>query len=347
MSFRAPALYETIDRVDYKEQIDTNFRKIAESFRKVSNEFAAQQGGAGAGVASNLAWVDQQLKPDGPVGVDSWVPSFEKDTDGNFTISISHDTPSGYSYAIIQGILHYTNAAASLSVQAPNPDIASGAYRYVIGLKTLGAPAVELLCEQADGDTDGPGTSDLEIWEFYLVRDTDGDHLQDLRRVTRPHLNADLSHRLDQQVVPMTTFYRGALPTATGNQAIGLIIPFDCEVIGAKAFLRYYPAAGQALQVQLLRQRWVDTGAGTVDPAGDNIEILDGSFYFTRDLTDVPEGASIGAVQKLEATDPPVLLQEDDFVNMKILKADTSGTASGLTFQLLVRPTRHGLLDLY
>jgi len=343
-AFNAPALFTEIDTDLYRSQLDSNFRKIQESFQKLSTVVTALNGSAGVGQPGNLKWIDTNLKPDGPIGIDSWVPTFSVDTDGDFTVSLSHNTPSGYSFSIILGVLHYSNASISLDIQEPNVDIDSGSWRYVIGLKTLGAPAVQAVCEQADGDTDSPGTCDVELWEFMLYRETDGDRIANLKRVARPLLDADLFSLVEQQVVPMGA-YVATLPTSPGDTGAGFIVPFACDVYGAKAFLRAWPGVGEEVEVDLLRQRWSLTGAGTVIAGdGDNISVLDSTFRFTLDETDL-DGASIGSTMEVLNAEP-FQLSEGDFVNIKLLSADSGATAADLTVQLLVRPLRHEVLSL-
>lgn len=343
MAFRAPALHEEIDEELYESQINVNFGKISTSFYKIQNELAALSGSAG-GMSSNLGWVDRNLKPDGPIGSNSFIPVFSADTDGNYSVTLEHETPGGIGYLILDGVLHYSTIEPTLTITPPSA--ADGTFRYIIGANTQGAPSLQMVCEHAEGDTDYPGTTDIEIWEFDFVRGTDGDRVENLRRVTPAHLNADAWQQNEEQRVPLSMQFRGSLPNSAGDLGIGVLIPFDCEVLGAQAFLRVYPLTGEALQVELLRQRWSDTGDGTVDAGnGDNISVVNDDFYFTVDVTDLPLDTVVGESQKVNPIAPGVQLAEGDFVNAKIVLADGASTAEDLIIQLWVRPLRHEILN--
>lgn len=352
MAFRKPAIFTTIDPVQYEGQINLNFEKIDEAFTAIQNDLQLVLARATTSYA-NLNFVDKLLLPNGPVGHDSFELDWQQDTDGGWVVQLNRSTPDGEQQAVLQNLLHRfdssTRPTLDVTAAAPNGD---GPHRMIIGLKSTGAPEMTALVvaneEPFSTDTEDSDFVDLVLYEFDYLLETDGPLIQNVRRVAQPVISNTAFQRLENTVEEMTIRVDGILPGLDEDYPHYFVMPYDCEVIEAAAMLHIGPQAGETVQLQLLRYGW------TQFTSNDRSELLfDRNFIWGSDtdagpaVDDDPDNSAV--VQVIEApSSGPVQLLKDDYVNLRFFAVDgsisgnvTDAQASGLTVQLRIRRISH------
>lgn len=342
MTFRAPGLFTEVDPVNYQSEINTNFGAIDSALKQIQTELLALSSATQSSGASNLSWVDLMLAENGPVGFDSWVPSFDQDTDGVWTVRLLHSTPNGHSSALIDSVLHNTSTVLTLPISTIIPATGDGPFRCVIGLNTAGAPAVEQVCEYSPSPTDDPT---LVLYTFNVLRTTDGELIQDVRRETRWHADDGAWAEIrDRPTVLQTTIERVDVSRWPNEDTDGVfLIPFDCEVVGVSAYCSHVPVAGEIVEIVLERYGFT-SGLG----AADRSEAVHLGSWLWGDDTDSLDART---VVERSALNPPAQLLAGDYVNIKLTQPTNVTTDAPLnpsdsdlisvTAQLRIRPIQH------
>lgn len=342
MAFKAPTLFTDIDPVNYRSEINENFRVSNDAFTSIQNELTKLSGGAGSSGVSNLNWVDLMLQADGPIGFDSWVPSFSQDTDGNFTLKLLHQAPGGFSSALINGVLHQTNTVQSFNIENLISLAGDGPFRFVIGLNSAGSPAVEQVVVANEIPTDDP---ELALFTFDYIRTTDGQLVINLKREARWHGNdAAWAAIRDRETILQASIERVDGDRWTADDTDGVfIIPFDCEVTGATAYISHVPQGLEFLRMDLLRFGFL---VGT--PGQNRSEPVHQGVFEWGNVTDAELART---VIERAALSPPATLLKGDYVDIhlgQVVNITTDAPLNPvsdelitLTAQLRIRPLQN------
>ena len=319
MAFTAPTLVTSISTQTFRTQINSNFNLIQNALQQIQTELTA---GSGTRSVSNISWIERQLKPDGVIGHQSFVPDFDV---GSGVFEITHETPSGKSIAILNGATHETNATFSKLMT----DIvtSNGTFEVAFGIITRGAPVCEQFLELESTDK----AQELTIWTMDVTRSGATVTLANLRRVAPVHMNRDSWGKVLDFEHAITWRRNGLLPLTAGPiDGTGLLIPWNCTVDRAYVRLETPPAMFTDSQDVVIE---IDRLRGT-----DATNILDGQATFTdRD--------GIGAVKWIFGQSPEqVQLEAGDFVYPNLVTPEQSVNltdfpqeAGGLSITLLLR----------
>ena len=305
MAFNAPTLFTEIDTVNYQYEIDSNFRLLQRSLTQIQNEFGVTVQNS---APTNLILVDIALGANGVMGVDSWAISFEEATDG-YSVIISHPIDPAISYAVLDGSTHQSNTQQTRDLNSIVP-AGDGTYRVVFGITSVGIPSVEYVFENAESATDE--TSTLTIWSFTVDRSGSTFTVRDLRREAPVLLARSSWDEVMTRETVVNIGVEGALGGSPANLQPGLVVPWDCEVVGAWFNLGSAPSGGSC-EVKLRI------------PETDE-DVLNSSVTWTDGVDGVLEGT---------AQDPTRLLAEGTFVQPELVTANAA--AADLTVTVLLR----------
>lgn len=318
MSFEAPTLVTVIDPVNYQTQLDSNFTSIDLALIQIQNELDVAKPSAGG--VSKVSWLDHTLNPDGVFGVDSFELVFSSDDD---FLTIQH--PANGSGAIFDNVLFNTTKAFTSDLSAVVTS--DGTFRVVVGIQTVGAPNLNIIVSQSDGDTgDADANIDLVIYDFDVTKAGDVYTVANIRRRAAILINRDAFVKAIGQEIPLTLHIPGALPSTVGNLDEGMIIPWDCEVVRAFMRLRVAPT-DSAVTDPTVR---LELFSNVADTDG---EIATG-FAEWLDTED-------GQTRTLEGFLEPKQLIAGDFIGVNQIEADSDGAAADLTVTLLLKRIYH------
>jgi hypothetical protein len=316
-TFNSPALHTTVSRTLYESQINENFQKIQSALDALQNIIPSV---SGAGLQpSNLLWVDKSIAPDGVLGTQAFTPSFDDNTDGVTSVTITHPDQAE-STATVQSVFHRMTSEASFSLTGFIP-AADGSMTIAIGLKSLGAPAVEVVVEELITDA----TYDLLVWTFDLIKISNTLYATNLRRQADVLMNREswLKQWTLGSVININV--EGQLSSAVGNISFGFVAPYNLKVMEAQFHLGQPPAAGQTVEVQLVNE----------DDATD-AGILDGTATWAPGVS--------GTVE-ISGMSPETIVSKGSKVYLEILQADATtdepDAAGDLTVTVLVERVYH------
>ena len=318
MSFVAPSLVTVIDPVNYQAQLDSNFNSIDLALVQIQNNLDVAKPSAGG--VSKITWIDHVLNPDGVFGVDSFEMVFSSDDD---TVTIQH--PDEGSGLIFDRVFFRTTTAFSKDLSTVVTS--DGTFRVALGVKTVGAPNMEIIVAQSAGDTgDADSLIDLLLYDFDVTKASDVYTVTNIRRRAAILMNRDAFVKAIGQEIPLTLHVPGALPSTVGNLDEGLIIPWDCEVVRAYMRLRVAPT-DSAVTDPTVR---LEVFSNAADTEG---EVVTG-FAEWLDTED-------GLVRTLEGFLEPKQLLAGDFIGINQIEADSDGAAADLTVTLLLKRIYH------
>lgn len=161
-TFNAPALFTVVDRTIYESQINQNFAKIQTALNSLQNIIPSV---TGAGLQpSNLNWVERAILPDGVLGTEGFTPVFSSGTDGDETLQITHPGEASTSAAIMQSVFHRSTTVKTVDLTALT-SAANETIEVAIGVKSAGAPVLEILVSENNTDYD----ADLILYTFDLT----------------------------------------------------------------------------------------------------------------------------------------------------------------------------------
>lgn len=330
MAFKAPALYTTISRTEYETQLNSNFAKIQQALTAIQNEFAAITGVNVGSSGATLAYTGILTKPDAVIGINAFVPVFSMDTDGNWTVQITRTTADGTQNAIISSLLHTmgTSDQPTFDVTAQAPVGEQEEHRMIIGLKSDGAPAMHVVVDYSPDSTDEADEDlvDLVVWQFMYKRTTDGDIIYDLERVAPVYMDGqtqtEILEKEDTLMVDTHELINDDFFTTGGDSGHHIIVPYDCEVIGAAAVMGERPTDGETVEAKLVR-----------DFDGVAEVITDGTWIYQG-------GTDEDQVVELDIkADPPCFLKANELVTLVFdqVEAVTDARARDFRAQLRVR----------
>lgn len=341
MAFRRPALYTSISAANYQGEIDANFGAIDSAFSRIQNELASIGGASGSSGASNLSFVSRLLQQDGPIGFESWNPTFTQTTDG-LVLSLTHElVPGSRSYALISGLLHSSATAINWILDDLIPPSGDGPFRMAVGLNSVGAPGVEQVVVHNEMPTDDP---QLLLFSFECIRTTDGLLAANLRREAGYHLSDATWEDMRDRLVPLQTSITriDADRWFSENTDGVIIVPYDCEVHEIACYCSHSPPGVEYVAVKIWRE-----GHSNPSPLADQIHM--GNFTFGL----ATDALAARTVHTVDPKDPPFVLLKDEYVNIRLdplanVTTDAPvypGIAPDerieLTIQLRVRPIKH------
>ncbi|UCG53575.1 MAG: hypothetical protein JSW58_08455 [Candidatus Latescibacterota bacterium] len=312
MAFTAPSLVTEIDGTNYEYEINLNFRRLQTALTQIQNELGVTIGNA---APSNLLLVDLLLgrADEGMLGTSGWALSFQDSTDG-LSVVITHPTNDA-SYCVINGLLHKSEAGLTYGIENALPG-GDGVYRVVVGVTSLGAPAVEYVIENAEGATDE--SADLTLWSFDAVVSsgivTD---VRNLRRETTVLADRSAWDNIYGHGETLSFGVEGALGGSPANLQPGIIVPWDCEIVQAYFNLGTAPASGLTVK---LRKDETDE------------DVLASTVSWSAAETGVKSAAG---------TDPTTLVAAGTFLQAEMTAADAS--AADLSVTVEVRRIHHAL----
>ena len=232
MSVSAPSLNYPIGATTYQTEIDNNFSHIQTFCSAVASELNADlDPTSSTAMIQNMQWIAYAMGTAGVVGTDSFVVSFDTAEEN---ITISHPTLG--SACVIGGRIHTndTDKTADLTTIVT----VDGTYRMAIGVHSAGAPICEIKVVESTGATeDASNDIDLLLYTFQLVKSGSSYDVSELRRGCEVILSQDTFNSLVFQEIPLSICSDGTMPSADGDTGFGMIVPFDCEIMGCYARL--------------------------------------------------------------------------------------------------------------
>lgn len=323
MAYTSPSLFTTMSATEFRSQIETNFSLIQTALDQIQTDLP---GVSVQTPLTNMQAVEYMTRPNGFVGSDSFVPRFTTDFDG---FAIEHASPLGVSAAVFSNKLHQTGEAFSKTFEEIGITT-TGDYVVKFGLITRGSPIVEMKLELEDTDN----LQELTLWKMDVNRNVNVFTVTNLRRESPVLVARSSFTEVYERPVPLSLTYTGVLPTVTGRLPVGLLMPWNCEVMGAKARIETPPAS--------------HTDQSTLTISLDYILGTDATPVVSTATFDERDG--VGAIAEMNALTPePFQLAESDYVypNITVPEAnltDFPAQASDLTVTLLVKEIQHDVL---
>ena len=301
--------------------INGNFNLINNAFKNIQNILP---GITTQIYGSNLTLVDYATMDDGIIGTDSFIPSFNSDDE----LVITHGTSYGKSACVIQNRWHDTNSVWSKALNDVVVD--DGTFTVNFGVRSRGAPAIEMLLEIAGTDNE----QELTIYSFTVYRNSGSYTVSNLRLECPVIISKDSFAKAFQPDIPLTYTYQGVLPANIGRLPTGILIPWDCSVEGAYMRLETLPnkyTDQNTLEIELF---------DTIETDATNI-LADSATWNERETP--------RQVKTLTALTPAKLLSAGTFVYPNITVAENAitdypATASDLTITLLVKRIYHDIM---
>jgi len=312
MNFTAPDLNSPIDGGNYVSELNENMSLLQIALDAIEADMLAFAGNSVVS-GSNFGWLQSITLPDGPVGYDTWVPTFSTDYE---TLTITPPT-KGFNDAVVSSLWRFDVSTHVVDLTNVVSGLGDGSWRVVVGLSTNGA-GISLVVEQADGETEE--TADLTVWEFTLVVSGATYTAQDLHRVAHVIVASDVVDEVVERVEAVNFHVENTPISSTGEKSAGVHAPFDCEVMGAYATFGTH-SAGTAV-FDLI------TGTG-----GAKASVLTSSFSFS--------GSDDDFDTKYVAGDQ-VQVAAGTLMHLDVTNADA--TADGLVVTVLLKKIDHEIL---
>lgn len=311
MSFVAPSLTTSIDTSNYRSEIDANFLAIQNALISIQNSLPSIK----SGNPTLLELTSRLGRPNGIGGVESFNLLFDCD----YThLIVNNPGPDGLSWCVIDDQYHYTSVESSWALSSIATS--DGTYNVVLGAKSLGAPALQLVL--GVDDTDQEDSYDLELYTFTLTRSGSSYWVDNIRLKATVLPDRDAWGRLWEED-RLLSWHLKTLPSSIGFDGGVIIFPTNVEIRGAELYLGTAPSA-TPLAVDLVRES----------------NLTDGNVFSSQPLWTVGSDGRFSA----SAQNPTVQVAAGDPLRMDFASIDTGGAAKNLSMTLRYRPIHHDVL---
>lgn len=311
MAFKAPTLEKDFTGTGVVTKLKGNFDAVERALIQIENTLPT----IGTTSGTNLMWVEQAVRSHGIIGHLSFIPSFNAEQD---FLTVEHGLPDGFSACVMGNKYHQTQEEFSQDLK--DVVTADGSYRVALGVRSRGAPAMDMIVELYDTNS----VSDLHLYTFDVTRVGNDLHVENLRLVAPIILDRDAFRKVHDFDHALTMAYKGALPAYAGPLPVGIIVPWDCSVEGAFLRLETGPAHTEGLTIEL----WSGSGTDAFNVLGGNASWGSGQ---SRTIFEVA------------GKDEPQLLPAGSYVFPQIVYGEgtTDPQASDLTVTLVTRRIYH------
>lgn len=315
MAFTAPVLWTEIDPTTYQAQLDLNFQKIQAALYNIQNELSTIDVISGGLSPSNLSWIERAVRYEGVIGSQSFMLSFDSDEEN---VTISHPGQDSLSSAIVNGLFHYTSTERTIPL-TPLAAAGDGTYQIILGIKTLGAPAMEIVVDEDHSDAE----QDLTIWSFDYERSGSSYTVSNLRREAEIIIDRESFTKAFRREQHIALFVAGALGNSAGYLDAAFVTPFACEILSAQFYMKTGPT-GSTVELGL---------TPLSDLAGGNI--LSSTVTYTTGQY---------GVRSATGSTPAKILDAGDALFIEKVQADSGDTAADLTVTIGYRRVYHDVL---
>lgn len=321
--FTPPTLVTNLSTTAYRTQLNSNFATIEQAFRDVSNTLPKTT----LTPNTNVSWVDRATRPSGIIGKNAFYPILGTD---HSRFAVAHNGPDSVSACVIGNNYHSTDRSFSKTFEEIGIT-GSGDYVVNFGVRSVGAPLLEMLLEENETDQ----LQTLTIWRMNVNRNLGVFTVTNLRLMCDLLMDQETFVATYHRDMPLSCSHEGVLPTTSERVPAGILIPWNCEIQRAFVRLETPPLAHtdqNTIEIMLARVMGTDY---------ENVLASTASFAHSD---------AAGTTRTLEAiSNPgPYQAQEGEYVYPLLLSNELDLTdfppqAAGLSVTLLVKQIHHGI----